>query len=128
MAKYTSNNKTLEWARKQGWLMWRVEQFNQFSGFKTDLLHIIDYLGITTNKTVGIQICGADFSEHFTKIFIEERENTRLWLSDPHRQLVLIGWRKVKMKRGGKAMVYKPRILWFTMHNGRLDYGQELSE
>ena len=125
MARYSSNNYALAWGRKKGWSMNRVETFNGFSGQKTDLLHIIDYLGITTKKTIGIQICGADFAEHFRKIVIEERENTRLWLSEPSRALVLIGVRKVKRKG---RMVYRGRVQWFEMIRGRLTFGPELEE
>ncbi len=118
MGRYTTGSKTLEWARDQGWLTWKVEHYNNWARKKYDLFHIIDYLAITKNRTIGVQSCGADFAAHITKMLVEERQHTFNWLQDPNRELVLIGWRKVKKKRGGKQMIWQPRILWFS-HNGK---------
>lgn len=125
MARYTRNQKTLDWCREQGWYPWKVEIFNGFSGFKTDLYYIIDYLAITEDRTIGVQSTGSDFADHIRKLFIQERQNTIDWLYTPNRELVLIGWRKVKKKRGGKLMVWKPRIMWITYKNNKLQ-GVEL--
>ena len=119
MARYTTGKKTLEFCRKEGWYPWKVEVFNSFSGYKTDLYYIIDYLAITKTRTIGVQSCGSDFSAHIFKLVVEERENTIKWLSSPERELVLIGWRKVKRKN---RMVYRPRIAWFYHKNNKLYY------
>lgn len=37
------------------------------------------------------------------------------WLSTPGTVLELWAWRKVKAKRGGKAMVWRPRIVEVTL-------------
>lgn len=122
MSKY--DRRTSEWCRNQGLFPWKVEVFNGFSGFKTDLYYIIDYLAIDENRTVGIQSCGADFAAHIVKFLIDERENTKLWLSSPNRELILIGWRKLKVKRGGKAFRYHARIAYikFDTYLNKLSY------
>ena len=49
----------------------------------------------------------------------EESFNTEHWLRTEGNELILIGWRKVKHKRGGKLMVVKPRIAFITMDKKR---------
>ena len=70
------------------------------------------------SSTIGVQACGPDFSEH--KKTIMEGEYTEAWLKNPHRELLLIGWRKLKLKRGGKAMRWRPRIGEFQLKYGKL--------
>lgn len=102
----TNTSRTLAYYREEGYKCWMVERYNSFTRQRTDLFHIIDIIAIGTN-TIGIQSCGQAFSEHDKKIM--DSEYRIPWLSAGNR-LILIGWRKVKKKRGGKAMVWKPRI------------------
>jgi len=125
MARRTVNDKTLEWARKKGFAVWKVEQHNTFSGKKYDLFYIGDYMAIDQNQTLLIQACGQDWNPHFCKLMFQERANLKLWLSEPHRTFVLIGWRKIQTKRGGKAWTYQPRIQYFYMKDGGLYYSPE---
>lgn len=64
---------------------------------------------------IGVQSCGTAFSEHLKKLTIEKAEDTRNWLLTPGTSLELWGWRKVKVKRGGKAMKYEPRVQVITL-------------
>ncbi len=77
---------------------------------KVDYGHIIDLIVPHKLGTLGIQVCGEDFAKHNTKITVEYRDNALEWLAEPHRTLELWGWRKLKVKRGGKAMIWTPRI------------------
>lgn len=120
MAKGTATQRTLELLRDWGWYYWAVERFNGFSGRRTDLYHIIDYIVITDHSTIGIQSCGTDFSGHVNKLMIDEADNTILWLRCKRRKLILIGWRKVLKKRGWKVKVWKPRIAWLYIVEGEL--------
>ena len=97
--------------RDLGYHCWMVERWLPFPkphGTRVDLFNLIDFLAIDGCSTIGVQSCGADFAAHKRKIL--ESEYTRIWLESPDRELQLIGWRKLKVKRGGKAFRWKPRI------------------
>jgi hypothetical protein len=68
---------------------------------------------------VAIQSCGNSFKQHLDKILNSEcTEFVIEWLSSPSKpKLELWAWRKVKLKRGGKAMRWKPRIKEITMED-----------
>jgi hypothetical protein len=64
---------------------------------------------------IGVQSCGTAFSEHYKKITQTKAKEARDWLLTPGTSLELWGWRKIKVKRGGKAMRCEPRIHKFTL-------------
>jgi hypothetical protein len=101
--------------REENYLADVVEQYNAYSGQRKDLFGIFDILAVDTVVTLGVQVCGADFSSHVKKMTEEKREMLLQWLGNPLRMALLIGWRKVKAKKGGKQMVYRPRIMHFTV-------------
>jgi len=105
-----STERSLKYMRDQGYNCWMVERFIQhpWPGHRIDLFNIIDILAINEVCTIGVQSCGQDFAAHKTKML--EGEHTLSWLEDTSRQLWLIGWRKLKKKRGGKAKYWVPRI------------------
>ena len=111
MAKGISNtSRTLEYLRSQGWEADKVEQFNPYAGKfgqRKDLFGIIDIVALTEYGIAGIQSCGHAFAEHDRKIL--DSPLALKWL-EKGGHLTLIGWRKVKLKRGGKAMRWQPRI------------------
>jgi len=102
----TNTARTLKYYRDLGYYCWIVERYNYFTKKRTDLFNIIDIIAIGQN-TIGIQSCGQAFSEHDHKI----RESMYLepWLKAGNK-LILMGWRRVKKTRGGKAMIWMPRI------------------
>lgn len=112
MGKQSYMSRTLRYIEEEwGWINhWRVESYNHFSGRKSDLFNIIDVLVATKFGPVGVQSCGGDFASHRKKIMEEEEYFTKVWLSIPKSQLWLIGWRKMKVKRGGKAVKFYPRV------------------
>ena len=120
--KKISMPRTLKLLREQGYYPWIVESYNAFSGQRKDLYRVIDLVFLTPKKTVGVQVCGADFSSHIKKMLEDEAFNTYHWLRTQHNELILIGWRKVKKKRGGKLMVYRPRVGIISLHKKRLNF------
>lgn len=58
-------------------------------------------------ELVGVQSFGQDFAEHKRKVLASKA--APIWLATG-AAIELWGWRKLKVKRGGKAMVWTPRI------------------
>lgn len=50
-------SRSLEHARKQGWLPWVVEFSNPFSHRKTDLFGLFDIVIVTGGETIAVQAC-----------------------------------------------------------------------
>lgn len=104
--------RTMKLLRDQGQICWVVERFISQAGpfgKRIDLFNIIDIIALTAHSTVGVQSCGQDFAKHLEKLTVEKADETITWLSGP-RELHLYGWRKVKLKRGGTAVRWRPRI------------------
>jgi hypothetical protein len=105
--------------RDQGRVCAIVERFNQHVGpygIRQDLFGIIDIIALDPERgVVGIQSCGSDFAAHEQKILVDRNQESYDWLSTPGTVLELWGWRKVKLKRGGTAMRWQPRVREFTL-------------
>lgn len=114
MSESSHMQRTKKQLRDQNILHWIVERNfppsrKHPNGCKEDLFNIIDLLALD-NGVVGVQVCGTDWMPHVYKITQEHADKTRAWLRQPGTRLELWGWRKVKKKRGGKLMIWKPRI------------------
>jgi len=104
-----------------------IAQAGKF-GKRKDLFGFIDIVAIDpADGIVGVQSCGQAFSEHVHKLVDGEElvgesyEALQAWLR--HAKLELWGWRKVKLKRGGKAMRWSPRIAdFFLEEDGTIGY------
>lgn len=122
MAKGISNtSRTLEYIRSRGWIADIVERFNPYAGKfgkRKDMFGFADIVALGENSIIAIQSCGQSFAEHDRKIreCPETVPNAIKWLESGGR-LMLIGWRKVKLKRGGKAMRWQPRIQEYTLQD-----------
>jgi len=118
MTKGISNiSRTLRYLREQGWDAEKVEQFNPYAGKfgqRKDLFGIIDIITLTEHGITGIQSCGSDFAAHDRKIL--DSNMTVRWL-EARGVLMLIGWRKIKLKKGGKAMRWQPRIKFYKLED-----------
>ncbi len=117
MAKISPTSRTLEYIRSQGWEADIVERFNPYAGKfgqRKDCFNVIDIIAMGENSILGIQSTGQDFSGHDKKIL--EEPNARKWLKNGGR-LMLIGWRKIKLKRGGKALRWAPRIKEYKLED-----------
>ena len=110
--------RTLKELRKRGYMCDIVERWLPIPGGhgrRRDLFNIIDIIAINGELVLGVQSCGNSFSAHWKKLTIDEAENTRDWLTVPTTRLEIWAWRKVKVKRGGKAMRWQPRIKTVTL-------------
>lgn len=113
--------RTLKALRDEGGKCAVVERWLPYAGKfgkRQDLFGIIDVLVLTPKGVVGVQCCGGSFAAHYKKIIEEKRQETYDWLTiAPNCFLQIWSWCKVKKKRGGKAMVWKPRIVEITLED-----------
>ena len=117
--------RTLKFIRDAGYMAGIVERWlpnpaYPGGGKRKDYLNIIDIIALKGNITLGVQSTGQDVSGHIKKILNEHPESALEWLSGRDRQLFIVGWRKVLKKRGGKARVWKPRIVKFFVEGKEL--------
>lgn len=98
-------------------------------GFRKDYLGFADMIALGENSIIAIQSCGQAFAEHHRKITEDEEvtKNALLWLDNGGR-LILIGWRKVKLKPGAKAMRWKPRIKEYNILDFTRPYTKAINE
>jgi hypothetical protein len=119
----TSNvSRTMKELRKIGTKCAVVEKWNGFAGphgIRQDLFGIIDVIGLDPERGVmGIQCCsGSGYSAHFKKLTEERAQETTDWLETPGTSLFIWAWRKVVKQRGGKARVWKPRVVEITLED-----------
>ena len=109
--------RTMKALREMGYEVGRVESFNAHVGpygVRMDLFGMFDLLAFNDLHTIGVQ-CGAGSGhrQHVRKIV--ENELAPLWLENPERLIWVYSWRKVCKKRGGKAMVWSPRVEHITL-------------
>ena len=115
----TPTQRTKLWLAKQGFEndiceKWIPNPAHPGGGFRKDLFGFIDIIALTSEGVLAVQSTGSAFSQHMHKLTVEKAREVDQWLRTPGTQLLLIGWRKVKKVRGGKAMVWKPRLEWIT--------------
>ena len=129
----SATQRTLRALRNEGLLCEIVEKWvtvpgHPGGGFRKDYLGFIDIIALDASKMtqdqrsgiIGVQSCGQAFSPHLRKIMDSETTNNVIeWLRCGGR-LQLWGWRKLKLKRGGKAMRWKPRIQEITLSDFEL--------
>lgn len=113
--------RTIRALKDQGRTCAIVEKFNSFvgpHGIRQDMFGIIDIIALDPERgVIGVQACGQAFSEHFKKLTIEKAQESTEWLETPGTVLELWGWRKIKKVKGGKAMIWQPRIHVFTLED-----------
>lgn len=128
--------RTLRELRKNGFRCAIVERWNQYGGplispkcpicgqgpkhrgVRNDLFEIIDVVALSSAGIVGIQCCsGSGYQAHIRKMTIEKAGESVDWLKTPGCTLELWAWRRVKVKRGGKAEHWKPRIRIITIED-----------
>ena len=109
MSSVSPTSRTLALLRKKGYATAIVERWLQHAGpfgMRQDMFGIIDIVAIKPGRTIGVQSCGSAFSNHHAKLL--KSLHAILWLLAGN-ELVLVGWRKIKKKRGGKQMIWSPR-------------------
>lgn len=112
--------RTLAALRAEGYPAWVVEKFNAFAGphgKRSDLFNIIDVLALDFSRgVVGVQCCASSgLAAHREKLLVEHAQDTINWLSTPGTRLEIWGWRQIKVKVGGKAMRWSPRVEAITL-------------
>lgn len=80
-----------------------------------DFLGCVDIIAIDPTVTLAVQSCGQDFAAHRRKMVDDCAHEVREWLRGPARRLELWGWRRLKVKRGGKAVRWTPRVEEITL-------------
>jgi len=112
----TPTQRTLRQMRNEGRTCGIVEKWNGNvgpHGIRQDLFGFIDIIALDVSEypgIIGVQCCAmSGMAAHRTKILEECHEEAELWL-DAGGTIELWGWRKLKMKRGGKAMRWTPKI------------------
>jgi len=106
----SATQRTIRALKSQGRKCAIVEKWNPHVNIRQDLFRIIDILALDPERgVIGIQT-GTQRASHFRKITEDEAQNTIDWLETPGTVLELYTWRKVKVKRGGKAVRWEPRI------------------
>jgi len=124
----TPTQRTIRELRQQGIKCAIVEKWNAYIKIRQDLFGIIDIIALDPEKgVIGVQSTGQDFSGHVLKLRDEKAQDTFDWLSIPGTSLELWGWRKVKKVRGGKQMIWKPRVGDFYIKNGYVEFKERKS-
>jgi hypothetical protein len=120
--------RTLRALRDRGLVCAIVEKFNPYAGahgIRQDLFGIIDVLALDPQLgVIGVQSTGTDFAGHKRKLLEDRYQECLDWLSTPGTQLELWGWRKVKFKRGGKAMRWRPRVAVITLDGDNIVFAE----
>jgi len=118
----SATQRTLQLLKEQGRKCAIVEKFNYWvgeHGIRQDMFGIIDIVALDFDKgVIGVQsTTGSQYADHFRKLTIERAVQTTDWLRTPGTFLELWAWRKLKVKRGGKAMKWVPRITNITLED-----------
>lgn len=112
MAGTSPSQRTIKYLKEQGRIVGKVETYNPYAGQfgqRKDLFGFIDFICIDpVEGIVAVQSFGQAWSEHVRKLQEERNEEMFEWLK--HAKLEMIGWRKLKLKKGGKAERWYPRI------------------
>lgn len=123
MSGLSPTQRTLKAMREQGRVCGIVERFSSHVGpfgIRQDLFGFIDIIAIDPEQgAVAIQSCGQDYSGHVRKLTQERNQECFDWLK--HHPAELWGWRKVKLKRGGKALRWRPRVADIVVVDGDIE-------
>jgi len=116
----TPTQRTIRELRQRGLRCAVVERWNSFAkrpgdngppGIRQDLFGILDVLALDPERGfLGVQCCANSASIHREKLLVEHAQESLDWLSTPGGCLELWTWRKIKVVRGGRAMIWQPKI------------------
>jgi hypothetical protein len=108
--------RTLKYLRENDWKACVVERWIERAKKRVDAFGFGDILAFVPgdSQTVLVQTTSAtNHAAHRHKILDEPL--ARDWIrGGVGREILLVSWRKSKVKRGEKAMVWKPRFEWFS--------------
>lgn len=105
----TPTQRSLKLLRDDGWKPEVVEHFNSFTKRRKDLFGFADILALKEGeRPLLVQTTsGGEVARRIAKI----RDAELYPLAAQSHDIVVHGWRKVKKKRGGKAMVWRCRMV-----------------
>lgn len=97
---------------------WQMIPRHPAGGVRKDLFGFIDVVSLDPERgIVAIQSCGQSFADHYRKITDSECTEAAIEWLKCGGSIELWAWRKVKVKRGGKAMRWAPRVKEITMED-----------
>ena len=110
-------SRTLKRLRADGWTAAVTERWNHYARIRQDLFGFIDVLAIHPERgTLAVQATsGSNLSARVAKIATEPRALTWLYAGRGHHMIEVWAWRKLKVKRGGKAVRWVPKTLRITL-------------
>ena len=105
----TPTARSLAALRADGYTAAVVERWNPHARIRQDLFGIVDILAIRAGETLAVQTtAGSGVSARVRKV----RDSATLTLLHAAGWLVQVhGWRRVKLRRGGKATRWACRIV-----------------
>jgi len=114
----SNTQRTMKALRDEGLPCEIVEKWIPKANVRKDLFGIIDILAVggQARGIIGVQSTGKDFDGHLKKMLVDKAQECIDWLQSGGR-LWLWGWRQVKVKRGGKAIVWEARKREITLED-----------
>jgi len=104
----TPTARTLRYLRDLGHVVGVVERYNHVVRRRYDWAGFVDLISVKDGEVFAWQATsGSGVSSRIKKI----RAAEHFPAVAEAMQIHVIGWRKVKRKRGGKAVVWRPRIV-----------------
>lgn len=83
-----------------------VEHWNPHARIRQDLFGLFDILALRDGETIAVQCTSTGVAERIRKL--SESDNIAA-VRNANWRILVHGWRKVKVKRGGKAMKWELR-------------------
>lgn len=114
----TASQRTRLYFEKLGYRIELVERYIHYARVRKDFLGCIDYLAIKEGcPIIGIQSFTTAWGQHKKKILDDHfiADNVKFWLSVGNTEYWFIGWRKLKLKRKGKAIRWVPKFGHITL-------------
>ena len=110
MSSPTSRSKKM--LEDEGYIVGIVEKFNSFTKTRHDLFGFADLIAVKPGSPILLlQVTTTGTSSRVQKIL--ETDTAPICL-EAGIEIEVHGWRKLKVKRGGKAMRWEPRIIPIT--------------
>jgi len=104
--------RSIKMLKDDGWEVAIVEKWNPFVKIRQDLFGFADLIAMRPGSTPQlIQVTTTGIASRIEKIKDEPRALTALLSGF---EIYGHGWRKLKVKRGGKAIRWEPRIIQVT--------------
>lgn len=101
--------RSLAYMRKLGYTCAITEHWNQWARIRQDLFGFCDIVALKDDETVCVQACaGSSTSARVDKI---KTHKNYLVVKQAGWRILVIGWRKLKIKRGGKAVRWEEKLI-----------------